>query len=54
MDQIRDVCSAASSLRKAKKAVRLLSPPGNSLWQLRIRNFEGPFVDLIGDEFNVK
>ncbi len=53
MDQVRDVCSAASSLRKAKKLrVRLpllkLTVAVDNPAQLR------PFTELIGDELNVK
>ena len=53
MDQVRDVCSAASSLRKAKKLrVRLplpkLTVAVENPDQLR------PFTELIGDELNVK
>ena len=56
MDQVRDVCSVASSLRKARKLrVRLPLP------QLTVALDESvdpsslsPFVDLIADELNVK
>ena len=53
MDQVRDVCSAASSLRKAKQLrVRLplpkLTVAVEDPEQLR------PFVELIADELNVK
>ena len=53
MDQVREVCSAASSLRKAKKLrVRL---PLSKL-TVAVENPERlrPFADLIADELNVK
>ena len=53
MDQVRDVCSAASSLRKAKKLrVRLPLPK----LTVAVDNSDKlrPFVDLIADELNVK
>jgi isoleucyl-tRNA synthetase len=53
MDQVRDVCSAASSLRKAKKLrVRLPLPK----LTVAVDNSEKlrPFADLIADELNVK
>jgi isoleucyl-tRNA synthetase len=53
MDQVRDVCSAASSLRKAKNLrVRLPLPK----LTVAVENPESlrPFVDLIADELNVK
>ncbi|MCX6482057.1 MAG: class I tRNA ligase family protein, partial [Mycobacterium sp.] len=53
MDQVRDVCSAASSLRKAKKLrVRLPLPK----LTVAVVNSEmlRPFADLIADELNVK
>lgn len=53
MDQVRDVCSAASSLRKAKKLrVRLPLPKLTVAVEgpERLR----PFADLIADELNVK
>jgi isoleucyl-tRNA synthetase len=53
MDQVRDVCSAASSLRKAKKLrVRLPLPK----LTVAVENPETlrPFADLIADELNVK
>ncbi|MGY4708738.1 isoleucine--tRNA ligase [Mycolicibacterium sp. CBM1] len=53
MDQVREVCSTASSLRKAKKLrVRL---PLSKL-TVAVDNPESlqPFVDLIADELNVK
>ena len=53
MDQVRDVCSAASSLRKAKNLrVRLPLPK----LTVAVHNSDKlrPFVDLIADELNVK
>ena len=53
MDQVRDVCSAASSLRKAKKLrVRLPLPK----LTVAVEDPEAlrPFVELIADELNVK
>lgn len=53
MDQVRDVCSAGSSLRKAKKLrVRLPLPK----LTVAVDNPERlrPFADLIADELNVK
>jgi isoleucyl-tRNA synthetase len=53
MDQVRDVCSAASSLRKAKQLrVRLPLPKLTVAVDdpERLR----PFIDLIADELNVK
>jgi isoleucyl-tRNA synthetase len=53
MDQVREVCSAASSLRKAKKLrVRLPLPK----LTVAVENPEQlrPFADLIADELNVK
>ena len=53
MDQVRDVCSAASSLRKAKKLrVRLPLPK----LTVAVDNPEAlrPFAELIADELNVK
>lgn len=53
MDQVREVCSAASSLRKAKKLrVRLPLPK----LTVAVENPQrlAPFTDLIGDELNVK
>ncbi len=53
MDQVREVCSVASSLRKAKKLrVRLPLPK----LTVAIENPErlAPFTDLIADELNVK
>ena len=53
MDQVREVCSAASSLRKAKKLrVRLPLPK----LTVAVENPQrlAPFNDLIADELNVK
>ncbi|MDZ7884524.1 MAG: isoleucine--tRNA ligase [Mycobacterium sp.] len=53
MDQVREVCSAGSSLRKAKKLrVRLPLPK----LTVAVSNPESlrPFADLIADELNVK
>ena len=53
MDRVREVCSAGSSLRKAKKLrVRLPLPK----LTVAVDNPEAlrPFVDLIADELNVK
>ncbi|HYO05131.1 MAG TPA: isoleucine--tRNA ligase, partial [Mycobacterium sp.] len=53
MDQVRDVCSVASSVRKAKKLrVRLPLPK----LTVAVENPEAlaPFLDLIADELNVK
>ena len=53
MDQVREVCSAASSLRKAKKLrVRLPLPK----LTVAVENPQAlePFADLIADELNVK
>ena len=53
MDQVREVCSSASSLRKAKKLrVRLPLPK----LTVAVDNPESlaPFSDLIADELNVK
>jgi isoleucyl-tRNA synthetase len=53
MDQVREVCSAASSLRKAKKLrVRLPLPKLTvAVWDPQ---HLAPFTDLIADEVNVK
>ena len=53
MDQVREVCSTGSSLRKAKKLrVRLPLPK----LTVAVNNPDSlrPFVDLIADELNVK
>jgi isoleucyl-tRNA synthetase len=53
MDQVREVCSAASSLRKAKKLrVRLPLPKLTVAVESPQRLV--PFADLIADELNVK
>ncbi|HEX7825742.1 MAG TPA: class I tRNA ligase family protein, partial [Mycobacterium sp.] len=56
MDQVRDVCSAASSLRKAKNLrVRLPLPKLTvALKNSGNPSVLAPFVDLIADELNVK
>jgi isoleucyl-tRNA synthetase len=53
MDQVREVCSAASSLRKAKKLRVRLPLPKLTVAVEDPRRLE-PFVDLIADELNVK
>ena len=53
MDQVRDVCSAASSLRKAKKLRVRLPLPKLTVAVENPQQLE-PFVDLIADELNVK
>lgn len=53
MDQVREVCSAASSLRKAKKLRVRLPLPKLTVAVESPRRLE-PFVDLIADELNVK
>ncbi|OBI92093.1 isoleucine--tRNA ligase [Mycobacterium sp. 1245805.9] len=53
MDQVREVCSAASSLRKAKKLRVRLPLPKLTVAVENPRRLE-PFVDLIADELNVK
>lgn len=53
MDQVRDVCSAASSLRKAKKLRVRLPLPKLTVAVENPRRLE-PFTDLIADELNVK
>jgi isoleucyl-tRNA synthetase len=53
MDQVREVCSVASSLRKAKKLrVRLPLPKLTVAVESPLRLV--PFTDLIADELNVK
>jgi isoleucyl-tRNA synthetase len=56
MDQVRDVCSAASSLRKAKNLrVRLPLPKLTvALKNSGEPSALSPFADLIADELNVK
>jgi isoleucyl-tRNA synthetase len=53
MDQVREVCSAASSLRKAKKLRVRLPLPKLTVAVQNPRQL-APFVDLIADELNVK
>ncbi len=53
MDQVRDVCSAASSLRKAKK-LRVRLPLPKVIVAVEDPQRLEPFVGLIADELNVK
>ena len=53
MDQVREVASAASSLRKAKKLRVRLPLPKLTVAVENPQRLE-PFVDLIADELNVK
>ena len=53
MDQVRDVCSAASSLRKANK-LRVRLPLSKLTVAVDDPKLLAPFVDLIADELNVK
>ncbi|WP_155729422.1 class I tRNA ligase family protein, partial [Mycobacterium avium] len=53
MDQVREVCSAASSLRKAKK-LRVRLPLPKLTVAVENPQHLAPFVDLIADELNVK
>jgi isoleucyl-tRNA synthetase len=53
MDQVREVCSAASSLRKAKKLRVRLPLPKLTVAVQDPQHLE-PFTDLIADELNVK
>ncbi|SOJ54956.1 Isoleucine--tRNA ligase [Mycobacterium simulans] len=53
MDQVREVCSAASSLRKAKK-LRVRLPLPKLTVAVEDPQRLKPFTDLIGDELNVK
>ena len=53
MDQVRDVCSAASSLRKAKK-LRVRLPLPKLTVAVEDPDALRPFVELIADELNVK
>jgi isoleucyl-tRNA synthetase len=53
MDQVRDVCSAASSLRKAKK-LRVRLPLQKLTVAVENPQSLEPFKDLIADELNVK
>jgi isoleucyl-tRNA synthetase len=53
MDQVREVCSAASSLRKAKK-LRVRLPLPKLTVAVEDPQQLVPFADLIADELNVK
>ena len=53
MDQVRDVCSAASSLRKAKQ-LRVRLPLPKLTVAVDNPGLLSPFADLIADELNVK
>jgi isoleucyl-tRNA synthetase len=53
MDQVRDVCSAASSLRKANK-LRVRLPLPKLTVAVEDPDALRPFVELIADELNVK
>jgi isoleucyl-tRNA synthetase len=53
MDQIREVCSAGSSLRKAKK-LRVRLPLPKVTVAVEDPTLLDPFTDLIADELNVK
>ncbi len=53
MDQVRDVCSAASSLRKAKKLRVRLPLPKLTVAVENPQSLE-PYVGLISEELNVK
>jgi isoleucyl-tRNA synthetase len=53
MDQVREVCSAASSLRKANK-LRVRLPLPNLTVAVENPAALAPFTDLIADELNVK
>ena len=53
MDQVRDVCSTASSLRKANK-LRVRLPLPRLTVAVDNPAALGPFTDLIADELNVK
>ena len=53
MDEVREVCSAASSLRKAKKLRVRLPLPKLTVAVDNPQQLE-PFADLIADELNVK
>ncbi|HTQ18773.1 isoleucine--tRNA ligase, partial [Mycobacterium sp.] len=54
MDEVRDVCSAGLSLRKAKKNLRVRLPLPKLTVAVENPEKLRPFVDLIGDELNVK
>ena len=53
MDQVRDVCSVASSVRKAKK-LRVRLPLPKLTVAVQDPDALRPFADLIADELNVK
>jgi isoleucyl-tRNA synthetase len=53
MDQVREVCSVASSLRKAKK-LRVRLPLPKLIVAVDDSERLAPFTDLIADELNVK
>jgi isoleucyl-tRNA synthetase len=53
MDQVRDVCSTASSLRKAKK-LRVRLPLPKLIVAVDNPSALEPFADLVADELNVK
>ncbi len=53
MDQVRDVCSVASSVRKAKK-LRVRLPLPKLTVAVEDPDALQPFADLIADELNVK
>ncbi len=53
MDRVREVCSAASSLRKAKK-LRVRLPLPKVTVAVEDPELLQPFTDLIADELNVK
>jgi isoleucyl-tRNA synthetase len=53
MDRVREVCSSASSLRKAKK-LRVRLPLSKLTVAVTNSDSLRPFVDLIADELNVK
>jgi isoleucyl-tRNA synthetase len=53
MDRVRDVCSVASSVRKAKK-LRVRLPLPRLTVAVEDPNALKPFTDLIADELNVK
>ncbi|MCV7136012.1 isoleucine--tRNA ligase [Mycobacterium hodleri] len=53
MDQVRDVCSVASSVRKAKK-LRVRQPLPKLTVAVHDPDSLRPFADLIADELNVK
>ena len=54
MDEVRDVCSAGLSLRKAKKNLRVRLPLPKLTVAVEDPEKLRPFVELIGDELNVK